>query len=99
MNLMNMVRLCGVVAVGWTLMALGVGVFSNKQRPAVETNYFSPQPALHDAVAVSQSEFRGIEEYRLVDRSTGHAKPLPVPDDANWGLLTVSPWRDQEGNL
>jgi hypothetical protein len=99
MNLMNMVRLCGVVAVGWTLMALGVGVYSNTQRPAEETNYFSPQPALHDAVAVSQSEFRGVEEYRLVDRSTGHARPLPLPDDANWGLLTVSPWRDQEGNL
>ena len=98
MNLMNLVRLCGVVAIGWTVLALGFGVFRTKGSPAEETSFFLPEPALHEAVAVSQAG-KGAEEYRLVDRSTGQAQPLPLPEDASWGLVTVSPWRDQEGNL
>ncbi len=98
MNLMNLVRLCGVVAIGWTLLALGVGVFRPHRRPAVETNFFLPQPALHEAVALCVPTLGGIDEYRLVDRSTGQAKPLALPDDASWGFVRVSPWRDREGN-
>ncbi len=99
MNLMNMVRLCGLVVIGWILMALGVGMCGSSRRPSVETNFFLPKPSLHEAVAVSQSKRGGVEEYRLVDRSTGRAEPLPLPEDASWGFLSVSPWRDQEGNL
>ena len=99
MNLMNMVRLCGLVVIGWTLMAMGVGMFGTNRRGAVETDFFLPKPSLHEAVAVSQSKRGGMEEYRLVDRSTGRAEPLPLPEDASWGCVSVSPWRDQEGNL
>ncbi len=99
MNLMNMVRLCGLVVIGWTLLALGVGMCRSDRRPAEDASFFLPEPALHEAVAVNRSELPGLEEYRLVDRSTGRVEPLPLPDDANWGCVTVSPWRDQEGNL
>ncbi len=99
MNLMNMVRLCGLVVIGWTLMAMGVGMFGSLGRPAIETNFFLPKPALHEAVAISPPRLKGMEEYRLIDRSTGQAEPLPLPEDASWGFVTVSPWRDQEGNL
>ena len=99
MNLMNMVRLCGLVVIGWTLMALGVGMWRSDSRPAQDASFFLPKPALHEAVAVNRSELPGLEEYRLFDRSTGRVEPLPLPDDANWGFVSVSPWRDQEGNL
>jgi hypothetical protein len=99
MNLMNIIRLCGLVAIGWTVMALGVGMCRIDRRPAEEANFFLPEPALHEAVAVSRSTLKGMEEYHLVDRSTGRAEPLPLPDDAHWEFVSVSPWRDQEGNL
>jgi hypothetical protein len=99
MNLMNMVRLCGLILIGWTLTALGVGVCRTNLRPAEETHFFLPEPALHEAVAVPRSPLRYKEEYRLVDRSIGKAEPLPLPEDATWGFVTVSPWRDSDGNL
>ena len=54
MNLMNMVRLFGLVLIGWTFLALGVGVCRSKRRPAEETHFFLPEPALHEAVGVSR---------------------------------------------
>jgi hypothetical protein len=99
MNLMNMVRLCGLVLIAWTLTALGVGVCRTNLRPAEETHYFLPEPALHEAVGVSRSQITAVEEFHLVDRSTGKARPLPLPEDATWGFVSVSPWRDQDGNL
>ena len=71
MNLMNMLRLCGMVAIGWTLGGLESGVFRPHRRPAVETTFFLPEPALHAAVALSVPTLGGRDEYRLVDRSTG----------------------------
>ena len=99
MNLMNMVRLCGLVAIGWTLMALGLGVLGVSGPAPAAPNFFLPEPALHEAFAVSRSGLAGHEEYRLVDRSTGSAGPLALPEDENWTCLSVSPWRDQAGNL
>src|SRR5271166_3921975 len=98
MNLMNLVRLCGVLAVGLSLMALGLGALGIKE-PAPATDFFLPRPALHEAVAIARSEHRGREEYRLIDRSTGQSKRLPVPEDESWELLSIAPWRDRAGNL
>jgi hypothetical protein len=99
MNLMNMIRLFGFVLIAWTVLALGVGVCRTNLRPAEETHFFLPEPALHEAVGVSRSQLTCVEEYRLVDRSTGKAQALRLPEDATWGFVTVSPWRDQDGNL
>ena len=100
MNLMNIIRLCGVVVIGWTLLAMGVGALhDDRGRAAQETNFFLPQPALHEAVAVSPFKLDGMEEYRLVDRSSGHEKPMALPDQGSWSLVRISPWRDQDGNL
>ena len=59
MNLTNLVRLCGAVAVAWVLLAMGVGIFGIKSRPFAEASYFLPEPALHAAVAVSRPEQPG----------------------------------------
>ena len=99
MNLMNMVRLCGLVAIGWILMALGLGVLGIKGPEPAATNFFLPEPSLHQALAVCRSSLSGPEEYRLVDRSTGSTRLLSLPEDENWACLSVSPWLNQEGNL
>src|SRR5262249_35265262 len=61
--------------------------------------FYLAKPALHDAIAVSRSGMPGLEEYRLVDRSTGRSEPLPLPGEQRWACLSVAPWRDQAGNL
>jgi hypothetical protein len=99
MNLTNLVRLCGAVALAWVLLAMGVGMSGIKARPFPEASYFLPKPAVHEAIAVSRAQRPGHEEFRLVDRSTGKTVPFPLPEDERWGCLSVSPWRDQDGDL
>ena len=99
MNLMNVVRLCAAMALAWTLLALGIGVMRKSTPTQIDASFFLPQPALHDAVAISKAGMPGREEYRLVDRSTGRAEPFPLPDDESWSCVSVSPWRDPDGNL
>ena len=99
MNLMNVVRLCAAMALAWTLLALGIGVMRKSTPTPTDASFFLPQPALHDAVAISKAGMPGREEYRLINRSTGRAEPFPLPDDESWSCVSVSPWRDPEGNL
>ena len=47
MNLMNMVRLCGLVIIGSTLMALGVAMCQTDRLPAEDLNRHSSE--LHTA--------------------------------------------------
>jgi hypothetical protein len=35
----------------------------------------------------------------VVDQVTGKSEPIPLPSEDIWALLTVSPWRDRDGNL
>jgi hypothetical protein len=99
MNLSNLVRLCGAVGLAWVLLAMGVGMSGMNPRRSTEASYFLRKPAVHEAIAVRRVELPGLEEFRLVDRSTGLTGPLPLPEDERWGCLSVSPWRDQDGEL
>jgi len=99
MNLMNLVRLCGLVAIAWTLLAMGAGMYGINESPSDDVNYFVAEPARHAAIAVSAPEQPGHVEYRLVDRSTGRTEPFPLPDNERWRCVSVSPWCDQDGNL
>ncbi len=40
-----------------------------------------------------------IGGYRLIDQTTGRVKSLTLPEGEAWSLLSVSPWRDKDGNL
>jgi hypothetical protein len=98
MNLTNLVRLCGAVAIAWTLVAMGAGMCGIKPRPSADANFFLVEPSLRAAIAVSPREQPGPEEYRLVDRSTGRTERLPLPEDERWGCVSLSPWRDEQGD-
>jgi hypothetical protein len=99
MNLTNLVRLCGAVAIAWTLVAMGAGMVGLDSRPSADVNFFLAERSLHGAVAVSPATLPGLDEYRLVDRSTGRSEPFPLPEGERWGCVSVSPWRDQDGGL
>jgi hypothetical protein len=99
MNLMTLIRLVALLAVAWVLLAMGAGMLGVGARSTGSPAFFFLKSLSHDAVAIPHPEDRSKEEYRLVDRTTGRIEPLSVPPDQKWGLLSVSPWRDQEGNL
>jgi hypothetical protein len=99
MNLMTLIRLVALLAIAWVLVALGAGILGVGADSAGPPTYFSWSSSPQDAVAVIDPDDLSREEYRLVDRTTGRIEPLLVPPDEKWGLLSVSPWRDQEGEL
>jgi hypothetical protein len=98
MNLMNLVRSIGFLAIGWTVLALGVGALGvwSPSPPAV--NYFVPKPSLQQVVTINPAKTGG-EQIRLVDQVTGRSEAIRLPSDKVWALLTVLPWRDRDGNL
>ena len=86
MNLTNLVRLCGAVALAWILLAMGVGIYGIKDTslPGCElTSCRSPQFTMRSRSL--EPERPGHEEFRLVDRSTGKTEPFPLPEDERWG--------------
>ncbi len=99
MNLMTLIRLVALLAIAWVLVAMGAGILGVGAHSASSPTYFSWNAAAHDAALVAHPEDRSKEEYHLVDRTTGRTEPLVVPAAEKWGLLSVSPWRDQDGKL
>jgi hypothetical protein len=99
MNLMTLVRLLVLVVVGWTVISLSAGALGVGQANAPEPTYFLPRRALEDAMPDGQLEATGRMGYRLVDQTNGQVRSVALPDEETWSLLSVSPWRDKEGNL
>jgi len=99
MTLMTLLRLTGLLALGWTVIALGAGALGVGAHDVPVHTFYSPAPSLQDAVAMVQPESPTQLEYRLLDRTTGRTEPLALPQEEAWSLLSVSPWRDRAGNL
>ena len=97
MNLMNMVRLFGFVLIGWTFLAWRRSLPEQSSAGRGDSLLLARPPASRGGWG-SRSQLACVEEYRLVDRSTGRRALVAAPD-ATWGFVTVSPWRDQDGNL
>ena len=74
--------------------ALGVGAPDSSG-----STFFVACPSLHDALALGRPDGRGDVEYRLLDQTNGQIKALALPDQEEWSMLSVSPWRDKDGNL
>jgi hypothetical protein len=96
MSLTNLVRLIGALAIGWTLVAIGIGA-SGARLPGPEAAdaYVTVSPPV-DAMPMHWPSEGG---YELVDRTTGRTSPIRLPDEDQWSILCVSPWRGPGGEL
>jgi hypothetical protein len=99
MNLMTLVRLLVLVMIGWTVLALGAGVLGIGAHDSSGSMFFSPRPSLQDALPLGRITHASDAEYRLVDQTNGQTKPITLPAQETWAMLSVSPWRDRDGNL
>jgi hypothetical protein len=99
MNLMSLLRLIGLVAIGWTVLAVGAGMFGLAGPRRYSTEYFIPSPALHEVVQLDRAPRPNHEGPALFDQATGRIEPLPLPTAYQWELLSVSPWRSRDGRL
>ena len=62
-------------------------MFRPHRRPAVESDFLlAGAVPHHEAVALCVPTLGGMDEYRLVDRSTGRAKPFALPDERELGI-------------
>ena len=43
------------------------------------------------------SRYEQQQGFYLIDRVSGSSNLVPLPDEDQWGLLSVSPWSDAEG--
>jgi hypothetical protein len=96
MSLMTLVRSLVLLAIGWTLTALGIGALSGAVPSGGSPTYYVPQPALHDVLS---ARWAGAQEHHLVDLATGRSTAIHLPPGEEWSLLSVSPWRDSGGGL
>ncbi len=99
MNLMTFVRLLVLLVIGSTVLALGAGVLGVGAHDSSGSTFFLASRSLHDALPLCRLEYPGAVEYRLVDQTNGQINALTLPERDEWSLLSVSPWRDQDGNL
>jgi hypothetical protein len=100
MNLITLLRLLGLIVIGWMTVALGAGAFGLSAREVSgSTTFFIPSRSLHDAVPSGRPDGPDKMKYHLLDRATGKIEALPLPLEPAWSLLSVSPWRDQDGDL
>jgi hypothetical protein len=99
MNLMTLVRLLVLVVVGWTVLALGAGVLGVGAPDSCGSTFFLARRSLHDTLPMGRLADPLKVEYRLLDQTSGQTKALTLPAQEGWSLLSVSPWRDKDGNL
>jgi hypothetical protein len=100
MNLMTFLRMSLLLVLAWMMVAVGVGFMGvGGDKAGASTTFFIPSPSLHDAVPTGRPDGPDMVHYQLIDRVTGQIDGLVLPSDPAWSLLSVSPWRDRDGNL
>lgn len=99
MNLMTLIRLLVLLVIMWTVVSLSAGALGVGIHDVPELTFFLPRPALEEAMTEAKPDASGKVGYRLVDQTNGRVKPVALPETEAWSLLSVSPWRDRNGNL
>jgi hypothetical protein len=96
MSLTTLVRSIGVLAMFWTLAAIGIGA-SGLRIPAHASRI--PAASEPPPVDAMPANWPRVDRYELVDRSSGRALPIRLPESGQWSLMRVSPWRGPDGEL
>jgi hypothetical protein len=96
MTLMTLVRSIGALAVGWTLLAIGIGASGLRLRgPEAAEDVVREAPTV-DAISTSWPKGEGLE---LIDHTNGRRAPIRLPHDYRWSLVGISPWHPPGGGL
>ena len=96
MSLMTLVRLISAIAVGWTLVAIGLGASGTRLPPPAAAE---PPRAEAPPVDAMPTGWPKVEGYDLVDRASGRRSPIQLPKEQRWSIVSVSPWRGPGGEL
>ena len=96
MSLMTLVRLIGAIAVGWALVAIGLGASGTRLPPPTAA---VPPRAEAPPVDAMPTGWPKVEGYDLVDRASGRRSSIQLPKEQRWSIVSVSPWRGPGGEL
>jgi hypothetical protein len=96
MTLMNLIRSLAAVALGWMLLALGIGAIGGGPPSQSESAPIPAEPSLHDAMPSDSSVSK---RYELIDQASGSRTSLRLPEGDEWTIVSVCPWRDPSGEL
>ncbi len=96
MSLMTLVRMIGALAVGWTLVAIGIGA-AGARLDGPETA--DPLVCESPAVDAAPATWPGADVPELIDRTNGQRAPIRLPEGHHWSMVSVSPWRVPGGEL
>lgn len=96
MNLTTLVRSIGLLAISWTLAAMGIGASGLRVPGPISGAAATVKPSTIDARPLNWPR---CDRYSLVDRSSGRELPIRLPVADRWTLVRVSPWRGPDGEL
>lgn len=96
MTLMSLVRWMGVVVIGWTLVAIGVGATGARFSGREAAVLVHAGSRLVEAMPTSWPIAR---RYDLLDRTDGRRTPIRLPAEDRWSFVSVSPWHGPQGEL
>lgn len=96
MSLTNLVRSIGLLALSWTLAAMGIGAAGLRIPGPTSDAVSTAEPSPVDARPVNWPR---CDRYSLVDRSSGRELPIRLPAPDRWTMVRVSPWRGADGEL
>jgi hypothetical protein len=87
-------RLFLFLLAGTALLALGVAQVDSSRDAIVPTLNSRWDTLSRDC----WTRFQRENGFYLIDRVSGSSNLMPLPDNEQWGLLSVSPWSDAEGH-
>ena len=96
MTLMSLVRWIGVIVIGWTLLAIGIGA-SGTRLPARDLPALPPSSS--PSVEAMPTGWPTVRGYDLVDRTSGRTTKMRLPDEDRWWAVSVSPRPGPGGEL
>ncbi len=99
MTLMSLVRWIGVLAIVWTLLAIGLGASGTHlpNRP----NPRDAAPATRDSVSLQAMPaiWPYPHDFVMIDRKSGQKTPMVVPPGETWSNISISPWPGPDGEI